>query len=267
MRAKDSLRTGGEILIDQLVISRRAPHVLRAGRELHRGARCLSRQRACRHHLPARERRRHHGGSRRQGDRPARHLLRHPRSRRHQRVGRPAHRTAGFHADDPVRRAGRAPHARARSVPGARLPRGVRHHRQMGDRNRRSRAHPRADLARLLHGDQRPARPGRHRAARGHADRARRGRGCAGLRAGRDLARSHRHEPAAEDDLGGRAADRAARRQPLVGGRVRVGRTLRRTFCTSGCHHVPPRAPVRSGSPLLRRRPRHRAQSQSCSRA
>ena len=39
---------------------------------------------------------------------------------------------------------------------------------------------PELDLARLLHGDQRPARPGRDRAAGGHADRARRGRRRAG---------------------------------------------------------------------------------------
>ena len=85
-----------------------------------------------------------------------------------------AHRAPGLDADDPVRRPGRARDARARGVPGARLPRGVRHHRQMGDRDRRSRAHPRARLARLLHRDQRPARAGRHRAAGGHAGRAHR---------------------------------------------------------------------------------------------
>ncbi len=39
---------------------------------------------------------------------------------------------------------------------------------------------PEIDLARLLHGDQRPARTRRHRAAGGHADRARRGRRRAG---------------------------------------------------------------------------------------
>ena len=45
---------------------------------------------------------------------------------------------------------------------------------QMGDRDRRARAHPRDRLARLPRGDAGPARPGRDRAARGHADRARR---------------------------------------------------------------------------------------------
>ena len=56
----------------------------------------------------------------------------------------------------------RARDARARSLPGARLPRGVRIDRQMGNRNRRCRAHPRAGLARLLYGDRRPAGTGGH---------------------------------------------------------------------------------------------------------
>ena len=45
---------------------------------------------------------------------------------------------------------------------------------QMGDRDRRSGAHPGDRLARLPRRDQRPARAGGDRAARGHADRARR---------------------------------------------------------------------------------------------
>ncbi len=114
-----------------------------------------------------------------------------------------------------------------------------------------------------LHRDQRAARPGGDRAARGHAGRARRGSGCAAVRTGRDLARPHRHEPAAEDDLGGGAADRAARRQPLVGGGLCVGAAFRRAVRAAGRHHVPPRAPVRPGPPLLCRRPRHRAQSEA----
>ena len=40
----------------------------------------------------------------------------------------------------------------------------------------------------------------------------------------RDLARPHRHVAAAEDAVGGRAADHDARRQPLVGGGLRGGR-------------------------------------------
>src|SRR5882762_9040228 len=48
------------------------------------------------------------------------------------------HIATRFHADDFVRRPGWPPHARARGVPGSRLPRGVRHYDQMGDRDRRS---------------------------------------------------------------------------------------------------------------------------------
>ena len=59
------------------------------------------------------------------------------------------------------------------------------------------------------------------------------------------------------------SADRAARRQPLVGGGLRRGCALRRALRAAGRHHVPPRASVRSGASLLRRRSRHRAQSQA----
>ena len=115
---------------------------------------------------------------------------------------------AGFHADDHVRRTGRARDARARGVPGARLPRGVRHDGEMGDRDRRSGAHSRDRVARVPRRDERPSRPGGDRAARGHADGARLGRRCARRRSDRDLARPHRHVAAAEDALGGREADR-----------------------------------------------------------
>ena len=76
-----------------------------------------------------------------------------------------------------VGQVGRA-YARARGVPGTRLPRGVRLDRQMGDRDRRPRAHPGTGLARLPYRLQRPARAGGDRGARGHADRARHGAGC-----------------------------------------------------------------------------------------
>ncbi len=133
----------------------------------------------------------------------------------------------------------------------------------MGDRDRRSRPHPRVGLARILHGDQWPAGAGGDGVAGGHAGRAHRGARRARLRAGRDLAGGDRHEPAAEAPVGGGAADRAHRRQPLVGGGERRGGALCRTFCAPGCDHVPARASVRSVSPLLRRRSRHRAQSQA----
>ena len=133
----------------------------------------------------------------------------------------------------------------------------------MGHRDRRSGPHPRAGVAGLLHGNQWPARAGGDGAAGGHAGRAHRGAGRARVRAGRDLAGGDRHEPAAEAPVGGRAADHAARRQPLVGGGERGGGALCRALRAAGRDHLPARASVRSVSPLLRRRSRHRAQSQA----
>ena len=66
-------------------------------------------------------------------------------------------------------------------------------HGEMGDRDRRSGAHSGNRVARLPHRDQRPAGPGGDRAAGRHADRARRRSPMRRLRAGRDLARPHRH--------------------------------------------------------------------------
>jgi hypothetical protein len=74
-------------------------------------------------------------------DRQARHLLRHPRPRRHQRVGRPPYRHAGFDPDDPVHRPGPARRQGARSLPGNRIPPRLHRHRQMGGRDRRCRPH------------------------------------------------------------------------------------------------------------------------------
>ena len=87
---------------------------------------------------------------------------------------------------------------------------------------------------------QRPARPGGDRAARGHADRARGRRRRAGVRAGRDLAGPRRHGEAAEAALGREAADHAARRQPLVGGRDRA--RSRASPSASRCRSRPPSA-------------------------
>ena len=56
------------------------------------------------------------------------------------------------------------------------LPRRIRRHGEMGDRDRGFRARARDRVARLLHGDQRSTRPGGDRPAAGHADRARRRR-------------------------------------------------------------------------------------------
>ena len=68
--------------------------------------------------------------------------------------------------------------------------------------------------------------------------------------------------------LGARArADHAARRQPLVAGRVRPHRPLCAKNMRCRSHHVPPRLGVRPDASLLRRRSRHRAQSEAARHA
>ena len=59
------------------------------------------------------------------------------------------------------------------------------------------------------------------------------------------------------------SADHASRRQPLVAGRFRSRRPLRREIRAAGCHHIPPRLALRSDASMLRRRPRHRTQSET----
>ena len=73
------------------------------------------------HHLPSGRRGRQHGGSFRQAHRQARHLFRHARAGRDECVHRRSHRVSGFHADDLVRRAGGAIHARPRGISGSRF--------------------------------------------------------------------------------------------------------------------------------------------------
>ena len=94
---------------------------------------------------------------------------------------------------------------------------------------------PEDRLARLLHGDQRPARPRRHGAAGGHADAS--ASRCPMRRA---------FEPvetwpgldgdgeAAEAPVGGRASGRDPRRQPLVAGGVRRAHALCRALRAAG---------------------------------
>ena len=108
MRANDGTRTAAEVLIDQLVIHG-VRHVFCVPGESYIAALDAFHDRdiaitVCRQESGAAMM----AEALRQGDRPARHLLRHPRARRHQRGGRAAHRAPGFDADDPVRRSGRA---------------------------------------------------------------------------------------------------------------------------------------------------------------
>ena len=132
-------RTGGEALVEALKIHGCDACLLRAGRVLSGRARCaLRRARADPpHHLPPGRRCGEHGRSLWQADGQARHLLRHARARRHQRLHRCAHGLPGFDADDPLRRAGGAVASRSRSVPGSRLQGDVRAAGEMGGRDPR----------------------------------------------------------------------------------------------------------------------------------
>ena len=85
----------------------------------------------------------------------------------------------------------------------------------------------------------------------------------AGLRAGRDLARPHRHVATAEDALGREAADHDPRRQPLVGQSLGRDAALCRALRSAGRHDLPPRASVRPDASQLCRRSRRRPQSET----
>ena len=73
----------------------------------------------------------------------------------------------------------------------------------------------------------------------------------------------NRHVAAAEDALVGREAARDSRRQPLVGSCVRRGGPLRGALRSSGRHVVSPHAAVSSDASVLRGRSRHRRQSEA----
>ena len=127
MRANDGTRTGGEILIDQLVVHG-VQHVFCVPGESYLAALDAFYDRPIKLTVCRQE-----GGATMMAEavgkvtgRPG-VVLRHPRAGRHQRLARHPHRAPGFDAADRVRRPGRARDARARGVPGARLPRGVRH--------------------------------------------------------------------------------------------------------------------------------------------
>ena len=126
-----------------------------------------------------------------------------------------AYRRARFRADDPVHRPGRAGDDGAGRLPGDGLSGFVRLDHEARDADRDRGANPRNCPARVSHRDAGPAGPGGDRAARGHADgnggRARR----AARRAGPDLAGPHANGRIAEDAMGGRAADRHSRRRRM----------------------------------------------------
>ena len=153
--------------------SRRRHRLLRAGRELPRGpGRPVRRPRHdCDHHLPARRRRREHGGSLRQADRTPGRGHGHARAGRLSRGDRAAQCRAGLDADGAVHRPGRARALRPRGVPGDRLPALPRAAVQVGGADRGSGAHSRAREPGVSPRVLGAAGTGGGGAARGHAGR------------------------------------------------------------------------------------------------
>ena len=264
MRAKDNMRTAAEVLVDQLLVHG-VRHVFCVPGESYLAVLdafhdsdlavtvCRQEGGAC-----------HDGGSGRQGDRPARRLLRHPRAGRHQCLARHPHRAAGFDAAGHVRRPGGARHARARGVSGTRLSRRVRLDDQMGDRDRRSGARAGDRVARLLYRGQRPARAGGGRHSRGHADRARR------RRATRRRSRWSRPRPGRPRWRNSPQLLAGARAPIMLLGGSRWSQAasdavarFAQKYALPVVHHVPPRPSVRRAASLLRRRSRHRSQSET----
>ena len=224
-------RTGGQILVDQLIIHGADLAFCVPGESYLPVLDALVR-RARAHradHLPPRERRREHGRSVRQADRCAGSVLRDARSGRDERIDRRAHGVSGFDADDPVHRPGRQRLHGARGVPGDRLPAHVRADVEMGRADRSHRSHSRVHRARLPGGDERAHGAGRARTARRHAVRQRGGRGCASLAACRVSAVADGAGASCREMLRARATtvpDR--RRQRLERSRVRRSAALRR---------------------------------------
>ena len=146
MNPNVKLRTGGQILVDQLV-AQGVGHVFCVpGNPISRcSTRCATPPIAltvCRQETGAGIMAEACGAA----VRPPRRRLRHPRSRRDQRRPRDPYRGTVEHAAHSLRRADRAPRERARRVPGDGLFRLLRVDREMGDPDRGSRAHSRNDL-------------------------------------------------------------------------------------------------------------------------
>ena len=271
MQGATGARTGGQILVANL-LAQGATHAFGVPGESYLAvldALHDVRDRLPLHRLPAGRRRRLHGRSVRQADRPARHRLRHARTRRVERRDRHPHGRAGFDADDRVRRPGRhrfrsiARRSR-RSTTGActaASPNGRR-------RSTAPSAFPNTLRTRTALAMSGPAGPGRARVARRHADVER--RRAPTRRASRPVAAA----PAAADVEAAQALLRDARTPlVLVGGSRWTMRhacapaRLRRGDRTAGRLRVSPPGPVRQPPSELRRRRRHRHQPEARARA
>ena len=174
------------------------------------------------------------------------------------------HRPAGFDAADHVRRPSRARHARARGFPGARLPRRVRHHRRNG--------RPRSTTRRACRSSSRGAF---HVATAGRPGPVVIALPEDMLTETASVADAPPYEPIETHPALGQMAELqkllwAAERPVAVLGGSRwsaaaVGalRALRRALRAAGVLLLPPADAVPGRSPVLRRRPRHRAEPEA----
>ena len=235
-------RTGGQILVDQLVAQGVERLYCVPGESYLAALDALYDCAGRGHGLPTGGGRRDDGADGGPADGSARHLLRHPRPRSDQRRPRRAYRRTRLRADDPLRRPGRARDVGARRVPGDGLPRLLRLDDQMGDPDRERGADSRGRPARLHIAMQGRPGAGRDRVARGHVGRDGVGRRRASGRGDGDLAGPDADGRAAEDAVDGRAADRASSAARAGPRRPSAAfAALRRAIRSAGRRLVPPR--------------------------
>ncbi len=240
--------------------ARDQPRLRGAGRELPRraGRPICGPRRGRARDLPLRGGRRAHGRGRRQAHGTAGRRHGHARARRLPRRHRRPRGAAGRHAAAALRRPDPLRRDRPRQLPGGGLPPHVRPAREVGDADRRRKAHPRAGRPRRRCGDERAARPGGDRALGGDAEdgcRRARPRPDPGSQAaarpgsvGAPRRNARAREAAARDPRWLRLERRRARGGARRAGRARPARGGR----------VPAPGPLRRHAPELRGRPRRR---------
>ena len=211
------------------------------------GARCAPRRADPLCERAARGGRREHGGGGRQADRASGRVLPDPRSGSRARLDRSAHGPAGLDADGVPDRSGAAARARARGLPGDRLPRDVRAAHQVGRGGDRARADPRARQPGVRGSDLRAAGPGRPLLPRGRARIVGGGARRAALQAGRGGARPRGAGPRPRAGRTGEPAARHRGRRRLERRSGACGAVVRRGIGSPGR--------VRVALPRLHRQP------------
>ncbi len=239
---------------------RRQPCLLRSRRKLPRssGRAWTAGRTHTDRHLPPRGRRREHGGGLWQADRQARNLHGHPGAGRHACEHRRPHGKAGFRADDPVRRAGRARHERPRRLPGSGLCRNLRKPGQACRRTRRSAAGDGARLPRFRNRATGPARPGGRCLAGGRSRRRRRTAQARNRRPRQSGPRPSNVAPDRSAHGSCRASPADSGRHGMDGGSACGDRALGAGHQPAHSTLLPSQGPHRQRASLLCRRSRHR---------